>query len=124
MLSRRLLVLSPLAFIATPLQAMARTAFTNTAFEKAKAGGKPIVIEFHANWCPTCRAQAPIVESLASKKGFIVLRVDYDSQKSVRREFGVRQQSTLIVYKGNQEVGRAVGITDPDSIAELLQLAL
>jgi thioredoxin 1 len=124
MLSRRTLVLSSFAVLAAPQTAIARSAYSSAAFESAKASGKPIVVEFHANWCPTCRAQAPIVESFANKNGFIVLRVDYDNQKAVRRAFGVRQQSTLIVFKGRNEVGRAVGITSAASIATLMQKAL
>ena len=124
MLSRRSLILSTLAMVIAPIHATARTTFSDAAFAQAKAAGRPIVIEFHADWCPTCRAQAPIVESFATKNGFVVLRVDYDNQKDVRRNFGVRQQSTLIVYKGNVEVGRAVGITSANSIAALMQRAL
>ncbi len=36
--------------------------FTLDAFEKAKASGKSIVVEVTAPWCPTCKAQAPIID--------------------------------------------------------------
>ena len=57
-------------------------------------------------------------------KDMVVLRVDFDSQKDVVKQFGARIQSTLIVYKGKKEVGRSVGDTDPASIAALLEKAL
>ena len=124
MLSRRTFLFFSSAIVAFPLGAFAQAPFTDAAFEAAKASGKPFLIAFHADWCPTCRAQAPVVDSLADKNGFIVLRVDYDGDIDSRRAFDVRQQSTLIVYKGANEVGRAVGITSSDSIAALMQLAL
>lgn len=48
-----------------------------------------------------------------------VFEVDFDSQKDVLRIFGVRQQSTLIGFRGTTERARAVGITDPAAIAAL-----
>jgi thioredoxin 1 len=96
--------------------------YSDAAFETAKASGKPVVIEFHADWCPTCRAQAPVVRSLATGK-FTILTVNYDGQKNVVKKFGVRRQSTLIVFKNGEEVGRAVGITSKSSVANLLAKA-
>ena len=40
------------------------------------------------------------------------------------RNFKARMQSTLITFKGGEEVARSVGDTNPDSIADLLALAL
>jgi thioredoxin 1 len=95
--------------------------YSDAAFQSAKAAGKPMVIEFHADWCPTCRAQAPVLRTLAGN--FTILTVNYDGQKSVVKKFGVRRQSTLIVFKDGKEVGRAVGITSKSAIAALLAKA-
>jgi thioredoxin 1 len=95
--------------------------YSEASFEAAKASGKPIVIEFHADWCPTCRAQAPLLRSLAGS--FTILTVNFDGQKKVLKKFNVRRQSTLIVFKDGREVGRAVGITSKADIADLLAKA-
>jgi thioredoxin 1 len=96
--------------------------YSDAAFQAAAASGKPFVIEFHADWCPTCRAQAPVLRSLSSGK-FTILTVNYDGQKNVVKKFGVRRQSTLIVFKNGKEVGRAVGITSEDAVGKLLAKA-
>ena len=91
-------------------------------FAAAQAAGAPIVIHVTAPWCPTCRAQKPTVEGLAADPGhpdLTVFDVDFDTQKDVLRKFGVRQQSTLIAYRGATEVARTVGVTRPEAIAEL-----
>jgi thioredoxin 1 len=100
----------------------AAASYSDAAFEAAKASGKPFVIEFHADWCPTCRAQSPVVRSLASGK-FTILTVNYDGQKTAVKKFRVRQQSTLIVFNNGKEVGRAVGITSEAAIGQLLAKA-
>jgi thioredoxin 1 len=105
----------------------AHTPFSNDAFQKAQAVGKPILIDVYASWCPVCKAQQPILGELTSEpkfKNLEVFRIDYDSQKDALRRFGVNRQSTLIVFKGTQEMGRSVGDTQPASIASLLNKAL
>ncbi len=103
------------------------TPFTTQAFQDAQKAGKPILVEIHASWCPTCKAQKAILSDLLPEpkfKDMVVLRVDFDSQKDAVSEFGARIQSTLVVYKGDKEVGRSVGDTDPASIAALLDKGL
>ena len=95
-------------------------------FASLRAAGKPVVLDVYADWCPTCKAQAPIVSELMKKpafRDFTVLRVNYDTQKDVRRELNVPMQSTLIVFRGKREVARSVGDTDSASIEATLQKA-
>ena len=47
-------------------------------------------------------------------------RVDFDAQRDVVRAFGAEATSTLIVFKGTEERGRAAGITNPTAIRILL----
>lgn len=101
--------------------------YTQATFETLQHAGKPILIGIHADWCPTCRAQAPIIESLIKQKnyqGVTSFRVDFDNQKDVVRAFRVSRQSTLIVFKGGKEVGRSLGDTSPEGIESLLRKAL
>lgn len=53
-----------------------------------------------------------------------MFRVDFDSQKEVVRQFGARQQSTLVAFRGSAEVGRSVGDTSKSSISALLAKAI
>lgn len=101
--------------------------YTPEAFQAAQDQNKPILIEIHASWCPTCQAQKPILSNLFAQpkfKDLAVFRVDFDSQRKEVQSFGARKQSTLIVFKGHEEVGRSVGQTRPDAIAALLDKAI
>lgn len=128
MLTRRDFV-AALSFLALTRRAFAaeKTAYAPAAFAAAQAAGAPILVEIFAPWCPTCRAQQPILERLEAEpkfKALKVFRVDFDNQKEIVRSFGVKSQSTLIMFKGQQETGRTVGDTDAGSIAALLNTAL
>jgi thioredoxin 1 len=101
--------------------------FSEEAFKAAQASGSPILVEIHADWCPTCKAQNPILDKLTADpkfKDLKVFRVDFDAMKPVVKQFGAQMQSTLIVFKGSAEQGRSVGDTKQDSIAALLDKSL
>jgi thiol-disulfide isomerase/thioredoxin len=101
--------------------------FDAKAFESAQSQGKSILLMVHADWCPTCRAQAPIVEKLSKTQefsGYEIFRIDYDDQEDAVRRFRARYQSVLIVFKGKQEKGRAMGMTQEAPIANLLRKGL
>ncbi|MGD9543140.1 MAG: thioredoxin family protein [Methylocystis sp.] len=101
--------------------------FTQEAFAAAQKAGKPIIVHVYAPWCPTCRAQEPImqrVESDPAYAGVDMFRVDFDSQKNALRALKANRQSTIIVFKDGKEVGRSVGATDPGAISALVSKAL
>ena len=110
-----------------PLWASTAVPFSAEAFKAAQASGSPILVEIHADWCPTCKAQSPILDRLTAEpkfKDLKIFRVDFDAMKPVVREFGAQMQSTLIVFKGATEHGRSVGDTKEASIAALLDKSL
>jgi thioredoxin 1 len=107
----------------TSANAAERKVYDPASFAAAEASGGRILIDISATWCPTCKAQKPIVDSLADQpanKDLVIFAVDFDSQKSVVRDFGAQMQSTLIAFKGKAETARSVGDTDPASIAALV----
>lgn len=131
-MQRRQFLMSALAFslasgTATGATAVERRAFDQAGFQAAQQRGARILVDISATWCPTCKAQAPIIDSLAeqpSNSDLIIFSVDFDSQKPTVREFGARSQSTLIAFRGKTETARSVGDTDPASIAALVQSTL
>ncbi len=129
MINRRHLFASiAILAVASPAaRAAGAVAYTDAAFAEAQKAGKSILIDISAPWCPTCRAQAPIIESLLGTpalKNMVTFKVDFDSQSEVVRAFGAQRQSTLIAFKGSAETGRSVGDTNPASIEALLNSAI
>ena len=115
-----------LTLVVAPAFAAEQATYSAGAFASAQAAGKPVVVDVTATWCSTCAAQKPIVQSLLRQpkfKDLVLLHVDFDSQKAVLRKLNVREQSTFVVYKGRQEIGRSTGDTDKQSIAALFAKA-
>jgi thioredoxin-like negative regulator of GroEL len=101
--------------------------YTQAKLDALNKSEQPVLVFIHAPWCPTCRAQDAVLEKLLPTDEFkpiTTLKVDFDSQSAVVKAFGVRYQSTLIVFKNGHEVARMTGETDSDKIAVLLRKAL
>ncbi|MBX9926491.1 MAG: thioredoxin family protein [Hyphomicrobiaceae bacterium] len=101
--------------------------FDQKTFDSAIKSGAPVVVEFSADWCPTCRAQRPIVQSLLkgeSMKALTLFVADFDREEKLKRDLRVSYQSTFVVFKSGKEVGRSTGQTRKEDIEALFKLAL
>ncbi len=101
--------------------------YDKATFQQLKAEGKPIVVDFSATWCPTCKAQRPSVQSLAADPAFkslTILLADYDQEKELKKELNVTQQSTFVVFKNGKEVTRSTGQTKKEDITATFAKAL
>ena len=125
-----LLSLASAAFAATGVTAYAAIdlpLFKNSDFETAQAAGKSILLHIAATWCETCQAQRVVLDKLEKDtafKDYVIITIDFDTQKDVMRNFKANSRSTLIVFKGKTEMGRMVAITKPAAIKALLEKAL
>ena len=98
--------------------------FSQQEFDHLTKEGKPVVLEISAPWCPTCKQQKPIIESLMKQpayKDVTLMTIDFDSAKHTLKTFKVNMQSTLVAFKGEKEVGRSVGDTSPAGLERLVK---
>ena len=99
--------------------------FDANAFQKAQAAGKTMLIHVGASWCATCRKQQPIIHQIERElPELVVYEVDFDAEKDVLKRLGVRYQTTLIVFRGEEEIARSVGDTSPSGIRALVATGL
>lgn len=105
------------AFAFTPAQAAPKwSQYQAESFARAQVEGKIIVVDVHASWCPTCRAQAPILDKLRSEKRLknaLFVKVDFDKEKAFLRTHRIPRQSTILVFKGRKETARSIAETRP-----------
>src|SRR3990167_8002684 len=107
--------------LAISFSANAMQPFNAKTFQDAQTAGRTVVIHVTAPWCPTCKQQRPTVQSLEKEQPtLVVYEVDFDTEKETLKRFRVQTQSTLIVFKGAQEMGRSTGETDPSRIRALV----
>ncbi len=82
-------------------------------YKQATDSGQLVFLEFYAAWCPFCRALDPIIREAFSelqdeKVDVVGFRVDYDTQKDLKKQFGVTYQHTHILLKDGKVVWRAL----------------
>ena len=117
-----------LAFAAAPALADAvSVAYTPSAFAEAQASGKHIVVDVYADWCPTCQAQKPIMSELKkdpAAKDILFITVNFDTEKEFLRAHRVAYQSTILVFKGKEELTRSTAETNRDRLRSLVLAAV
>jgi thioredoxin 1 len=97
--------------------------FTTAALAAAQRAGRPILVDVHADWCPVCRAQAPVISRLAAdpaNANVVFLRLNFDTQRRERTALRATSQSTLIAFRGRRETGRLQGVSDAAQITRLV----
>jgi thiol-disulfide isomerase/thioredoxin len=103
------------------------SAHASVAPASMRAEERVTVLDFHAPWCGTCKKQEQVLAGLAADpalRNVEVVKVDFDTATEEKKKHRVGKQSTLVVLKGDKEVARATGLTDPDQIRALIAKAL
>ena len=94
-----------------------KTNFSIEAFDKAKASGKTIVINSYEIWCGTCSAQTKVLNQAEKEfKEIIFLSYEQSKNKDIAKKLGIKYWTTIVVYKGNNEVSRLIGQTEKETI--------
>ena len=60
------------------------SAYSAPSFDTALKSGAPVIVHVHADWCPTCRAQAPTLKSMTGDPAYAkvtFIRVNFDKDK-------------------------------------------
>lgn len=105
--------------------------YTPGLVERELAAGRTVFLDFFAPWCTTCRAQerqikALVAENPAYEEAISFVLVDWDTYgtSELARRLEIPRRSTLVVLKGDAELGRIVAGTGKAQIKALLDIAL
>jgi len=85
--------------------------------------GKPVLIDFYADWCGPCRIQTPIIEELARRMGdqVEVKKINVDDHMEMANQYRIYVVPTLIIEKDSKEVRRIEGLTDAASLEAIMK---
>ena len=99
--------------------------------EQALANGETVFLDFKASWCSTCAAQGRVINALKAEnpaydENITFINVDWDKygKSKLSRSLRIPRRSTLVVLKGEDELGRIVAGTSKADIKALMDTAL
>ena len=105
--------------------------YTPGVIDTALSEGKTVFVDYSADWCGTCKRQERVINALRAEDpaydtAMTFVRVDWDTYKShevtVFRD--IPRRSTLLVLRGDDELGRLVAGTSEAQIKELMDKGL
>jgi thioredoxin 1 len=132
MLRRDFMLLTGAVTLLAPFGAQAApTAYTPGLVDERLAAGDTVFVDFKASWCPTCAAQTRVLDALkaanpAYEAAVTFINVDWDDfgDDPLTVRLNIPRRSTLVVLKGEEELGRIVAGTAPEEIQALMDIAL
>lgn len=101
---------------------MAIVKITQENFEKIIAEGKPVLVDFYADWCGPCRMVAPFIEEIAEERPDVTVgKINVDDQPELASAFGVATIPTLLVIKDGKVVKQTSGARPKAQILAMLE---
>ena len=100
--------------------------FTSANFnEEVLQADKPVLVDFYADWCGTCKMMAPVVDQLAAELDGVayVGKLNVDENDDIAMKYSVMTIPTLMVFKNGAPAGKLIGVQPKDAVAKLVREA-
>ncbi|MEO1285854.1 MAG: thioredoxin family protein [Pseudomonadota bacterium] len=132
-MKRRTFIAASLSATLLPLPALAVefVDYTPGLIDAALAEGRTVFVDYGAVWCTTCKRQERVINALRAADpsydaAMMFVKVDWDTYKSadVTVARNIPRRSTLLVLRGENELGRIVAGTSESQIKELMDKGL
>ena len=92
-------------------------------FDAAVSSGKPVLVDFYADWCGPCRMVSPIVDEIANERSDVTVgKINVDDEPELAQAFGIVSIPTLVVMKDGKVASTVVGVRTKDQILQMLSI--
>ena len=83
----------------------------------------PVLVDFHATWCPPCRALGPILDRLAAEFAGQVkfVKINSDEEQQLANRFNVTGLPTVVFIDDGENLGQFAGLPKDDALREKIQ---
>ena len=107
------------------------TTFNKELFDKAQSEGKIVVVSSWIKYCSSCAGQMKILNKAKNDGELADIKFDnieYFSFEVTNKEIAsllnVQYQTTLLIFRDNEEIYRSVGETTKDLIYEAIKSSI
>jgi len=92
------------------------------SFQEVINSGKPVLVDFSAEWCGPCKMMAPILKEAKDKLGEIatIIKVDVDRNREAAEHFQIQGVPTLILFKNGQVKWRQSGVVPANTLIQVI----
>ncbi len=93
------------------------------SFKELIQSEKPVLIDFHADWCQPCKVLGPIVQQVKAKMGarVSVLKIDVDRNPQLAQKLNIQGVPTLMIYRSGEQKWRQSGVLSAEAIIQQLE---
>ena len=84
---------------------------------------KPVLVDFHADWCGPCKMLAPILKEVKNELGdaIKIVKINVDKNQSLSLKYQVRGVPTMILFKKGKQLWRQSGVLQKNEIIAIVK---
>jgi len=92
------------------------------SFQEVINSGKPVLVDFSAEWCGPCKMMSPILKEAKDKLGdkATIIKIDVDRNREAAEHFQIQGVPTLILFKNGQVKWRQSGVVPANTLVEVI----
>jgi thioredoxin 1 len=106
---------------------MATKAVTDASFfEDVINSGKPVLVDFWAEWCGPCKQIGPALEEIAEELSdqLTIAKMDIMENTDVPGQIGVQSIPLLVLFKDGKPVAQKLGAAPKSQLKEWIESVL